>query len=79
VTDEEIMAALRQVPPDLIDESVSEHFLNLDPGADSWRVYEIVATGYWLVFTFNGELTMSCIRRMFEKHIASLPTVGGMQ
>jgi hypothetical protein len=79
MTDAEIMAHLREVPRSMFDDSVQEHFLKCDPGADGWRAYELIGTDCFLIFTFNGELTMQSIREGYQKHVESLPTVGGTQ
>jgi hypothetical protein len=74
VTDDEIMAALRWVPQSEFDTEMTHYFMKCDPGADDWAVYEVVATGRYLVFTFNNVLTMQCIRDAYRlQHSGNQP------
>ena len=79
MTDEQIMAALRYVPSEQFDMEVIDCFMKADPGADNWVVFEVIASGQFLVFTYNGDLKMEVVRNAYIKHAQSLPTVGAMQ
>lgn len=79
MTDEEIMAQLREIPRAMFDTAVIDYFMEHDVSASNCRVFEIIETGYMLVFTYDGELPMASIRQAYLQHVDSLPTVGAMQ